>query len=93
MEGKAIGIAEIISFYSENVVGGMSDPLVFFRPVTGHRGCGGNWRKSKDIPLPEKHGFIRLLLNFLLYYISQVAVKACYYFELAFLKSSTTPAK
>ena len=71
----------------------MSEPLVFFRPVTGHRGCGGSWRKSKDIPLPEKHGFIRLLLNFLLYYISQVAVKACYYFELAFLKSSTTPAK
>ena len=63
MEGKAIGIAEIMS-YSENVVGGMSEPLVFFRPVTRHRGCGGNWRKSKDIPLPEKHGFIRLLLNF-----------------------------
>ena len=49
--------------------------------------------ENQDMPLPEKHGFIKLLLNILLYYISQVAVKACYCFELAFLKSFTTPAK
>ena len=69
MEGKSIGIAEIMSYYPENVVG-MSEPLVFFRPVPGRRGCGGNWRKSRQASAREAWIYQTFAEHFAVLYFS-----------------------